>query len=140
MNRKVMSIALVAVIAIGGYFIFAKQGSPLITDQTKQTDLVVYTDPTSFLPSFLQCSPSELNMPSSNTKTNTLVITVFGLENGKCHYAGKLVNKKGATVQLAQDGFGVMDCKVPMRLINTNFFENDMFGPITRGYCTTTGQ
>lgn len=140
MNKKVIIISLVVVaVAIGGYFIFARQGSAPITDQVRQPGQT-YTDPDSFKPSFLQCSPSELKMPGTDADPNTLVITIFGLENGKCHYAEKTVDKNGITLQLPQGGFGVIDCKTPMKLINADFFENDMFGPKATSYCTAISQ
>jgi hypothetical protein len=121
MSKNIIIVILVVVIlAIGGYFIFIKQSSvpaPATTSspaagQPEQTKPVAYSDPSSFAPSFLQCSPSELKMPFSGN--NTYIITVFGIENGNCHYTAKVVDQSGV---VAQGGAGGVDCKVPKGLI-----------------------
>lgn len=121
MSKNIIIVILVVVIlAIGGYFIFIKQSpapTPATTPapaagQPKQTNPVAYTDASSFAPSFLQCSPGELKMPFLGN--NTYVIAVFGVENGNCHYAVKVVDQGGVVVQ---GGAGGVDCKVPKGLI-----------------------
>ena len=74
--------------------------SPLAATPTA-TPVPVYTDPPGFAASFLQCSPGELRMPFGGT--NTYVVTVFGMEAGKCHYASKVVDPKGAVIQNGGD-------------------------------------
>jgi len=131
MSKNAIIITLVVIILIiGGYFIFVKQGSaptPTTTSvpaagQPKQTNPVAYTDASSFAPSFLQCSPGELKMPFPGN--NTYVITVFGVENGNCHYAGRIVDQNGLAVK---GGPPESDCRVPIALINSDVFGH-LFG------------
>jgi hypothetical protein len=139
MNKKIIIIALIVIILIiGGYFIFINRSSaptpvsnltstPIAspvpaTGQPAQTGSVAYTDPNSFAPGFLQCSSSELKMPFSGN--NIYVATVFGIENGNCHYAVKIVDQNGLAVQGGPPG---SDCKVPMALINGDVFAH-LFG------------
>lgn len=121
MNKNIISVVLVVIIiAFGIYFIFTKQGlapatvSVPVTDQSKQTESTIYVDVPNFSRSFLQCSPSELKMPFMGT--NTLVITVFGIENDKCHYVSKVIDKNGAEI------FSGTDCSVPKELITEDLF------------------
>lgn len=121
MNKNIIiGVLVVIILVVGGYFIFIKQGSPPAGNQPEQADLVAFTDPTSFAPSFLQCSPSELKMPFPGN--NTYISSMFGIENGKCHYTLKVVDQKGVT--LAEN-----DCKVPKELISEDIlghvFGND---------------
>ena len=121
-KNSIIITLIVAILVIGGYFIFVKQSSaptetPSTTSvpaagQPKPTSPVAYTDASSFALSFLQCTPSELKMPFPGN--NTYVITVFGVENGDCHYAIKVVDQNGVVVQ---GGAGGIDCKVPKGLI-----------------------
>lgn len=113
MNKNIIIAVLALIIlAIGGYFIFIKKNStPAPTpaaSQPEQAKPVAYTDPISFAPGFLQCSPSELKMPFPGN--NTYVNTMFGIEDGKCHYTLKVVDQKGVVLM------GI-DCKVPKELI-----------------------
>ena len=119
-NKKVIIVALVAVtvaIVIGGYFIF------------RTPNIVVYTSRSSFLPNFLQCSPGELQEP--DTGTGGLIITVLGIENGNCHYTGKLIDKYG--VLLSKNSPDTINCKVPMKLITTDLFNRHLFD--SKNYC-----
>ncbi len=131
MNKTaVIVILVVIIIAVGSYFVFTRRGSaPVVAPtaapsatpitnqpsavQPAQTGPVAYTDPPSFAPRFLQCSPSELKMPF--TGTNSYVVTVFGVQNGICHFASKVVNQSGVTVN-----GGVGDCRVPKALITAD--------------------
>jgi len=128
MNKNIIIVVLIVVIlAIGGYFIFTKKSSGPATNslpttgQSKQTGPVAYTDASSFASSFLQCSPSELKMPFPGN--STYIVTVFGVENGKCHYAIKVVGQNGAVLRSGGD------CKVPSELITEDvlghLFGND---------------
>jgi len=80
-----------------------------------------YSDPPSFVPSFLRCSASELKTPFVGA--DVFVITVFGLDNGKCHYAAKVVDKTGVALQI---GVGI-DCIVPKELITEDLLGH-LFG------------
>lgn len=126
MNKNIIIVILVVVIlAVVGYFIFVKQSSAPAsiptatsvpaTSQPEQTGPVVYTDAPGFAPSFSQCSPSEFKTPFPGD--NIYVITVFGLENSKCHYAVKVVDKNGVVVQ---GGPPEIDCNVPEELISND--------------------
>ncbi|MGC9610848.1 MAG: hypothetical protein ABSE68_01350 [Minisyncoccia bacterium] len=128
MNKNIIvAILVVVILAIGAYFIFIKQGSAPATNsipaggQPNQTP-VAYTDASSFSQSFLRCIPSELKMPFPGN--STYVITVFGVENGNCHYATKVVGQNGAAVS----GAGGVDCKVPEGLISTSDILGHLFG------------
>jgi hypothetical protein len=120
MNKNTIIVVLVVIIlVVGGYFFFVKQGSAPATtptptaSQPNQTP-VVYTDPSSFAPSFSQCSSSEFKtaFPGNNA---TFVITVLGVENGKCHYTVKIVDQNGVAIQGGPPG---VDCKVPKELMS----------------------
>ena len=120
MNKNIIIVVLVIIVlAVGGYLFFAKQGlAPAITptptaSQPNQTP-VVYTDPSNFAPSFSQCSSSEFKTPFPGPNA-TFVITVFGVENGKCHYAVKVVGQNGLAIQ---GGPPAIDCKVPKELMS----------------------
>ena len=117
MNKKAIIIALVAiVVAAISYFIF------------RTPNRIVYTSRSSFLPSFLQCSPSELQEPDAGT--GGLIITVLGIESGNCHYTGKLIDKYGV---LSKDSPDTIDCKVPVKLITVNRFNGHLFE--SNSYC-----
>jgi len=129
-KHAVIVVLVVIILALGGYFVFVKQSlitttNPTLnttalptTDQSKQTNSVIFTDPPSFAPSFLQCTPSELRMPFPGD--NIYVNTVYGVENDKCHYILKVVNKDNVALQ------GI-DCLVPKELISTDIL-NHVFG------------
>lgn len=121
MNKNIIiGVLVVIILAVGGYFIFTKPSSAPVTTsipttgQSEQTEPIAYTDAPSFSRSFLQCSSSELKMPFMGT--DTLVITVFGIENNKCHYVSKVIDKNGAEV------LSGADCKVPKELITEDLF------------------
>jgi hypothetical protein len=115
-------ISLAAVTLLAAACNKTNSTTPAASNTPKQTSPVAYTDAPSFSRSFLQCSPSELKMPFSGS--STFVITVFGVENGKCHYTGQVVDQKGVAVQ---GGPPASDCKVPIALINSDVFGH-LFG------------
>lgn len=132
MNKNIIIIVLVVVaLAVGGYLFFAKQGlAPTATptptaSQPNQTP-VVYTDPSSFAPSFSQCSPSEFKTPFPGNNA-TFSITVFGVENDKCHYAIKVVDQNGAAIQGGPPG---IDCMIPTELMSDDVLGH-LFGQDT---------
>ncbi|MFH0712708.1 MAG: hypothetical protein V2A55_02555 [Candidatus Jorgensenbacteria bacterium] len=150
MSKKAIIIALVVIILlVGGYFIFIKSGSTPVTGQPEQTNPIAYTDAPAFAPSFLQCSPSELKIPF--TGNNTYVITVFGVENGNCHYAVKVVDQNDVVIQ---GGVVGIDCNVPEGLITEDVLGH-LFGvdkaegkeavkavqdKVEADYCKSSGQ
>jgi hypothetical protein len=80
----------------------------LITPDENFTEQAVCADPPCLVPYFLACNPSELTMPFLNG-TN-YVITVFRLEDGKCHYGAKITDKDGKAIPDMLS----LDCRVPM--------------------------
>ena len=46
------------------------------------------------------------------------VITVFGMENGKCHYSAKIINASGDVIP----GMPATDCYVPKEKISEGTF------------------
>ncbi len=82
----------------------------------QQTGPVNCTDPTCLYPQFMACNSSELRMPFM--EGTTYVFTVFGMENGKCHFAVKVVNASGVVPLEMQ----VTDCSIPTDKITTDTF------------------
>ncbi|MCL5438925.1 MAG: hypothetical protein M1268_02965 [Patescibacteria group bacterium] len=93
------------------------------TASLKPTGPVSCSDPQCLASNFLQCKASKLTMPFGGGGNSTYIITVFGLENGKCHYSSKVVDQNGAPL------ISEVDCVVPKELITddiiTHFFGND---------------
>ncbi len=73
-------------------------------------------------PYFLKCTPAELKMPFGDNAF--LVITVFGIENGKCHYVAKVVDSSGKAIPA---GPPTTECFMPVDKITTATF-NHLFG------------
>lgn len=84
----IIAIVVVIVLVINGNQL--KQ-SGNITSVTQTTESVICTDSVCFQPKFLTCTPSELRMPFADSAT--FAVTVFGLENGKCHYTIQVINQ-----------------------------------------------
>ena len=70
-----------------------------------------------FQPQFLACASSELTIPFG--EGTTYLITVFGKENGLCHYALAMVDENGNT---PAGGPPSADCRVPMEKITQDTF------------------
>jgi hypothetical protein len=119
----VVAIILVAVILMFGG---KKQSTPVV-EQTITTTTqeiaqeaapVRCTEPQCLFPHFLNCTPSELKMPFM--EGTTFIITIFGVENGKCHYAAKVVDENGNVAR----GMPSSDCLVPVEKITENTFDH----------------
>lgn len=81
------------------------------------------TDPICFSTQFMNCNSSELKM--AFMENTTYVITVSGLEDGKCHYSTKITDASGVNVP----GMPAVDCKIPKEMITadtlSHFFGQD---------------
>ena len=111
-----LAILLVSVVFASGC---TQQNSSTNNDQTGP---IQCTDPQCLYPQFMACNPSEMKIPF-NEEGITYVITVFGAENGKCHYALKVVDKDGNV----PTGGPTADCKVPIEKITEDTFGH-LFG------------
>jgi len=80
------------------------------------------TTPECLFPHFLKCNPVELKMPFSGG--TIYQITVFGIKDGKCHYATKIVDSSGKTVSV---GPPPTECFMPIDKITTATIEH-LFG------------
>lgn len=107
-----LAISLIGVVFISGCAKYAQTATP--TNQ--QAGPVQCTDSSCFQPQFLACNPSELKIPFA--EGITYVITVFGIADGKCHYAFKLVDNDGKAIS----GMQVTDCNVPKEKITQDTF------------------
>jgi hypothetical protein len=87
------------------------------TEMPKTPSPVICSDPGCFQPQFLACVSSVMTIPF--TGESFLKITVFGQENGLCHYAGAVVDKNGNTVA---GGPPSADCRVPIEKITKDTF------------------
>ncbi len=87
------------------------------------------SDPGCLQPQFLACSSSVMTMPF--VEGSFFTITVFGKENGLCHYAATVVDKNGNALV---GGPPAIDCKVPVEKIT-----KDALGHFF-GQDTTAGQ
>lgn len=146
MNKKIIIIAVVVIlVGVLGFLIMKKlAGGPQSTG-VGTTKKVTCTDPTCLAPRFLSCSLTELKMPFQ--EQFTYVISVLGIENGKCHYTSKVVDQNGTVVQ------SEVDCKVPKELVTSDvlghFFGQDKASgkeaikaqqdKIESDYCTKAG-
>jgi hypothetical protein len=77
---------------------------------------VICSDAGCFQPQFLACAPSVMTIPFPG---GSLIITVFGKENGLCHYVGKVVDENGNTLA---GGPPSADCRVPIEKITKDTF------------------
>ena len=83
------------------------------------------TAPECFAPYFLKCTPVELKMPFGDNAF--FVITVFGIEDGKCHYVSKMVDASGKTITA---GPPATECFMPVDKITTATVDH-LFGADT---------
>jgi hypothetical protein len=70
-----------------------------------------------FQPKFLACASSVMTIPF--VEGSTFVITVFGKENGLCHYGAGVVDKNGNPLA---GGPPTADCRVPIEKISKDTF------------------
>ena len=70
-----------------------------------------------FQPQFLACASSVMTMPF--VEGSTFMITVFGKENGLCHYSAAVVDKNGNALA---GGPPAADCRVPIEKITKDTF------------------
>lgn len=82
------------------------------TDQTTKKDC--HGDSACFAAEFSKCNPSEFQTPFGSQ--GTYIVTVFGLENGKCHYQGGVYSSEG---KLLTPG---LDCNLPLAEISADTF------------------
>jgi hypothetical protein len=94
-----------------------KPGKPTTT--TLPEKAISCATPQCFSPYFLKCTPVELKMPFSDSAF--LIITVFGVEDGKCHYASKIVDASGKAIPLGPPS---TECFVPVDKITTATVEH----------------
>lgn len=111
--RKDFLLALLTLIALTLISGCAQQN----TEATGQEGTAVKcTDASCFQPQFLACNPSEMKMPFMGG-TN-YIITVVGLENGKCHYYFQILDNEGKL----PTGMQITDCIVPKEKITADTF------------------
>ncbi|MCX6787473.1 MAG: hypothetical protein NTY93_03065 [Candidatus Kaiserbacteria bacterium] len=130
MNRNIFIIILALIALASGVYFFSvnKGGAP------------------DFSKSFLQCSPREFTAKFAGA--STYVITIFGVENGACHYTAKVVDQNGTIIP---GGPGGIDCNVPLASVTPDVL-NHLLGQDTTpsiaaeqselqaAYCTKTNQ
>jgi len=134
MNKGIsIAIWIILAIAVIGVIVLIAQpkGNPNVTPEdnpnaTAPTDLgtettpTTCTDPSCFSTHFLECTPSELEMPFGDD--STYIITMIGAENGNCHYTAKIIDKQGNVFN------GVStDCLVPLDKMTSERMEH-LFG------------
>ncbi|MFA5360437.1 MAG: hypothetical protein WC320_00450 [Candidatus Paceibacterota bacterium] len=94
---------------------------PSAEEQPAATEPVQCTAPECLAPQFLNCNPAELKMPFM--EGTTYIITVFGAEDGKCHYTGKVVDQSGNVPLTMQ----ATECFVPLEKVTMATLEH-LFG------------
>ena len=117
MKKLLMILGIIIVVLLIIWVVIPKgsNNQETVLEQPSQQGPIQCEDPSCFSPHFLTCTPSELKMPFS--EGNTYIITVFGVENGKCHYALKMIDQTGA---LLSGGPGLLDCSVPLEKISAD--------------------
>ena len=90
----------------------AKSGKPTTTTLLQKAISCATTE--CFAPYFLKCTPVELKMPFGDDAF--FMITVFGIEDGKCHYTVKVVDASGKTITA---GPPATECFMPVNKITT---------------------
>jgi hypothetical protein len=126
MTRK-LSVIL-TVLMLGAILLVAcSPVAPAAPTETPQalTQVICNSDMDCFLPHFLACASSVWIMTSA--EGNSYIITVFGKENGLCHYGSTVVDKKGKV----PPGMVSTDCRVPIEKITKDTFDH-FFGQNTR--------
>lgn len=113
-------IAVVIVAALAIYFFVFRKTNPSnyapvaeATPTAANAGKVVCTTGPCIAANFYSCTPAELTMTDPNS-TTSIIISVFGTENEKCHY------------QMNADGHG-LDCFFAKESLNENLL-NQMFG------------
>lgn len=91
---------------------------PADLTETPQTPTQVKcSDAGCFQPHFLSCTSSVMTMPF--VEGSFFTITVFGKENGLCHYATTVMDKDGKSIP---GGPPSADCRVPIEKITEDTF------------------
>lgn len=152
MNKKgsakaiIISLIFVVIIALIVYAVlFRKPGTGLTPTTTTTAGIVTNgaiscgSDSMCIATNLLSCKAAEFKMDFTEPGSK-YIITVFGEENGNCHYENKVLLADG-TIAVGTD------CKVPMNLISEDTFKH-FFGQeqgtakeqqakIATDYCTT---
>ena len=131
MKKAWIPIVFVAMFLVVVILIFGgeKQSTPIVEETTptitqeivQEEAPVQCTEPSCLFPHLLNCTPSELN--AFMEEGTTYMITVFGVEDGKCHYTAKVVDENGNVA----GGMPSTACLVPMEKITEDTF-NHLFG------------
>ncbi|GEM_PF-903563 len=130
MNKKglakiiIIVLVLIVIIAAIGYLVIFRKPNTGNAPTTSTTTIKVANigpvacenDASCLSSNFLQCKPAEFKMDFT-TPGSKYVITVFGEENGKCHYGFKVLNADGTIIA------GV-DCNIPMSSISEDTFKH----------------
>lgn len=125
MNKGIsIAIWIILAIAVIGVIVLIAQpkdnSNVTPVDNPNATTPTTCTDPSCFNTHFLECMPSELEMPFGDD--STYIITIIGAENGNCHYTAKVVDKQGNVFT------GVStDCLVPLDKMTSERLEH-LFG------------
>jgi hypothetical protein len=121
MTRK-LSVILTVVI-LGAILLVAcspaTPAAPAAPTEIQQapTQVICSSNMGCFQPQFLACASSVFTIPFGEGTSYT--ITVFGKENGLCHYAATVVDKDGNTIP---GGPPSADCRVPIEKITKDTF------------------
>ena len=90
---------------------------PAPTQLPQAPSQVKCSDPGCLQPQFLACASSVMTMPF--VEGSFFIITVFGKENGLCHYAATVVDKNGNPLA---GGPPSTDCRIPIEKITKDTF------------------
>jgi hypothetical protein len=117
MNGK---LSLILTVVLSGTLALAacSPSAPTAPVQVPQAPSPVKcSDASCFQPQFLACTSSVMTMPF--VEGSFFIITVFGNENGLCHYAATVVDKNGNPLP---GGPPSTDCRVPIEKITKDTF------------------
>ena len=122
MTRK-LSVILTVVMLGAIVLVACSPAAPAVPTQMPQAPTQVICSSNNCLqPQFLACASSVFTIPFSEGTSYT--ITVFGKENGLCHYATVVVDNDGNTLTGT-------DCRVPIEKITKDTFGH-FFGQNTQ--------
>lgn len=123
MTRK-LSVILTVVMLGAIVLVACSPAAPAAPTQMPQASnqVICSSDQSCFQPQFLACASSVFTIPFGEGTSYT--ITVFGKENGLCHYAATMADKNGNTLSGS-------DCRVPIEKITQDTFGH-FFGQNTQ--------
>ena len=130
MNKKIIIAIILVVLVIVVYFAFFRKPNTRIIQTTTTTikegtssESVDCADNGACLSAhILSCEAAEFKMDFT-TPGSKYTITVYGKEDGKCHYGLKVLNADGSLM-------AGIDCKMPLTSMSDDTFKH-LFGQDT---------